>query len=59
MHLLLCLCSRDTIGSASNQLVAMAVQLVDNPTCDCPRGPDDSMRRTSAETQIQENLRNE
>ena len=54
------LCSRDSIDAAPrNPSVIEAVQLGDNPTYDCPKGPGDDKRRTNVETQIQESLRNE
>ena len=54
------LCCRDTIvASRKPSAVLMEGQLGDNPTYDCPRGPSDDKRRTDAETQIQESLRNE
>ena len=59
MYLLLCSCSRDTIDTASNEPVAMAVQLGDNPTYDWPRGSGDDKRRADAETQKEESIINE
>ena len=55
---MLCLCSRDTIDAASNEPVAMAVQLGDNPTYGWPRGPGDD-KRIGAETQKEESITNE
>ena len=56
---MLCLCSRDTIDTASNEPVAMTVQLGDNSTYDWPRGRGDDKRRANAETQKEETIRNE
>ena len=53
------LCCRDTTVASRKPSVLMERQLGDNPTYDCPGGPGDDKRRTDAETQIQENLRNE
>ena len=56
---MLCLCSRDTTNAASNEPVAMAVQLGDNPTYGWPRGPGDDKRRIGVETQKDESITNE
>ena len=59
VHWLLCSCSRDTIDVTSNEPVAMAVQLGDNPTYGWPRGPGDAETRTGVETQKEESIINE
>ena len=56
---MLWLCSRDTIDTASKEPGVVVVQLGDNPTYDWPRGAGDDKRRTDAETQKEESIRNE